>query len=82
MWQNVDDNVKYGPIITLNQFILDQYIQSWNATVWITSGLDFHEKNKSTFEYEPYLDKFGRSALKRALTQLRIHYVRIIYMCK
>ena len=54
MWQNLDDNVHYRPII--NQRILDQYIQSWNAAVRITSKLGHYEKIKTTFEYEPYLD--------------------------
>ena len=70
MWQYFDDNVHYRPII--NQRILDQYIQSWNAAVRITSKLDYYENIKTTFEYEPYLDILANSASRRALTQLRI----------
>ena len=70
MWQNFDNNVHYRPII--NQRILDQYIQSWNAAVRIKSKLDYNEKIKTTFKYEPYLDILANSASRQALTQLRI----------
>ena len=42
------------------------------AAVRITSKLDYYEKIKTTFEYEPYLDILANSASRRALTQLRM----------
>ena len=39
-----------------NVYYCIYYVQAWNATVRITSKLDYYVKIKTNFEYEPYLD--------------------------